>query len=91
MVRGAAAAEGLRLLAQAAAACQTVPFHGVELLDLPGRAGPGTSVVDVWHAAGTPPLMRPLAQPTCQAGRITSSRPVTATPLRAWTTTACSA
>jgi sigma-E factor negative regulatory protein RseB len=62
MMHGAAAAEGLRLLARAAQACQTVPFHGVELLDLRGMAGPGTAAVDVWHAAGTPPLMRPLAQ-----------------------------
>jgi sigma-E factor negative regulatory protein RseB len=62
MVHGAAAAEGLRLLAHAAQACQTVPFHGVEQLSLQGTAGPSTSVVDVWHIAGAPPLMRPTAQ-----------------------------
>lgn len=70
MVHGAAAAEGLRLLAHAARACQTVPFHGVEELDLRGMAGPRTAVVDVWHTAGTPPLMRPTAQlPDLPGGR----------------------
>jgi sigma-E factor negative regulatory protein RseB len=56
---GVAAAAGLKLLGRAALACQTVPFHGIEILDWRGTAGPGTSVVDVWHAAGAPPLMRP--------------------------------
>jgi sigma-E factor negative regulatory protein RseB len=62
MVHGAAAAEGLKLLAHAAQACQTVPFHGTEKLDLWGMAGPSTAEVDVWHAAGAPPLMRLAAQ-----------------------------
>jgi sigma-E factor negative regulatory protein RseB len=62
MMHGAAAAEGLELLARAAQACQTVPFHGVELLDLRGMAGPSIAVVDVWHTAGAPPRMRPMAQ-----------------------------
>ena len=38
----------LRLLAQAAQACQTMTYQGVEVLG----AGPDTSVVDVWHAPG---------------------------------------
>ncbi|HEY7430176.1 MAG TPA: sigma-E factor regulatory protein RseB domain-containing protein [Streptosporangiaceae bacterium] len=59
---GPDAAAGLKLLARAAMACQTVPFHGVEVLDLVGVAGPSSSVVDVWHASGTPPRMLPAAQ-----------------------------
>lgn len=38
----------LRLLSQAAQACQTMTYQGVEVLG----AGPDTSVVDVWHAPG---------------------------------------
>jgi sigma-E factor negative regulatory protein RseB len=61
-VTGAAAAVGLKLLGRAAQACRTVPFQGVEVLDWQGIAGPSTSLVKVWHAAGTPPLMRPALQ-----------------------------
>ena len=39
---------GLRLLSQAAQACQTMTYQGVEVLG----AGPDTSVVDVWHSPG---------------------------------------
>jgi sigma-E factor negative regulatory protein RseB len=57
-----ASAAGLKLLGRAALACQTVPFHGVEVLDWQGMVGQGAAVVDVWHATGTPPLMRTALQ-----------------------------
>jgi sigma-E factor negative regulatory protein RseB len=57
-----ASAAGLKLLGRAALACQTVRFHGVEVLDWQGMAGLSAAVVEVWHAAGTPPLMRTALQ-----------------------------
>lgn len=62
MPGGAAAREGMKLLGRAAAACRAVPFQGVEILDWHGPAGPGTSVVNVWHARGARPLTRAALQ-----------------------------
>src|SRR5215469_12668462 len=41
-----------RLLSQAARACHTMTYAGVEVLGARGGPGPATSVVNVWHAPG---------------------------------------
>jgi sigma-E factor negative regulatory protein RseB len=53
---GAAQAAGLRLLSEAAAACRSVSYQGVEL----AWWGPGgdTSLVDVWHQPGSQAVMQ---------------------------------
>jgi sigma-E factor negative regulatory protein RseB len=49
----AAGQSTLRLLSQAARACHTMTYAGVEVLgDWSGEPGPVTSVVNVWHAPG---------------------------------------
>lgn len=42
----------MRLLSQAAQACRTMTYKGVEVLGEWGGPGPATSVVNVWHAPG---------------------------------------
>jgi sigma-E factor negative regulatory protein RseB len=49
---------GLRLLEDAAAACRSVAFEGVEVMDWWGPAGPASAAVDVWHAPGGQILAR---------------------------------
>jgi sigma-E factor negative regulatory protein RseB len=51
---GPAQAAGLRLLREAAQACRSVPYQGVEVAwwGPGGRAGRDTSVVQVWHQPG---------------------------------------
>lgn len=44
-----ASSTGLRLLRQAAAACQTVPFHGVQISTWFGSTNQTASVIQVWH------------------------------------------
>jgi negative regulator of sigma E activity len=51
----------VRLLSQAALASQRMPYEGVEVLAGWSRAGPATSVVDVWHSAGGVTLTRSAA------------------------------
>jgi sigma-E factor negative regulatory protein RseB len=53
----AARTPALRLLSQAAQACQTMTYRGEEVLG----AGPVTSVVDVWHAPGGVTLAQAVA------------------------------
>lgn len=43
---------GLHLLAQAAVACRSVAFEGVEVMDWWGPLGPADAAVHVWHAPG---------------------------------------
>jgi sigma-E factor negative regulatory protein RseB len=45
-------AASVRLLGQAAQACSRMSYQGEEMLGDWGQAGPATSVVQVWHAAG---------------------------------------
>lgn len=45
-------AASVRLLSQAAQACRRISYQGEEMLGDWGKAGPATSVVEVWHAAG---------------------------------------
>lgn len=40
---------GLRLLSEAAAACESVPFHGVQISTWFGTASQTASVIQVWH------------------------------------------
>jgi len=43
---------GQRLLAEAAAACQDISYHGVQIVAWWGEDGASTSVVEVWHLPG---------------------------------------
>jgi sigma-E factor negative regulatory protein RseB len=45
-------APATRLLSQAAQACRTITYQGVEVLGEWGGPGPATSVVNVWHTPG---------------------------------------
>ncbi len=47
-----AGAAGLRLLRQAAAACQDISYRGSQVVLWRGQGGTSTSVVHVWHQAG---------------------------------------
>jgi sigma-E factor negative regulatory protein RseB len=49
--RGPAQAAGLKLLGQAALACRSVSYHGLEMAWW-GQGGGDTSVVEVWHQPG---------------------------------------
>jgi sigma-E factor negative regulatory protein RseB len=49
--RGPAQAAGLKLLSQAAQACRSVSYQGIEMAWW-GPGGGSTSVVDVWHQPG---------------------------------------
>jgi sigma-E factor negative regulatory protein RseB len=68
---GQASSSGLRLLSQAAAACQNLSYAGVQLTAGHGPDGNWTSVVNVWHQrnhqtmvqAVTVPAARPRGQP----------------------------
>jgi hypothetical protein len=53
-----AAAAGLRLMTEAAAACETVAFRGTQVTAWWGQAGGSASVLQVWHRPGTPILAR---------------------------------
>lgn len=52
------ARHGLRLLREAATACQKVPFRGVQLAAWWGPAGGSASVIQVWHRPGGAVLAR---------------------------------
>lgn len=43
---------GLRMLSDAATACRSVAFEGVEVMDWWGPAGQASATVKVWHAPG---------------------------------------
>jgi hypothetical protein len=71
---------GLRLLSQAAVACQTVPFHGVQISTWFGSAAETASVIQVWHRSdgqilvqasptGTSPAEPGQADPDVLAGQ----------------------
>jgi sigma-E factor negative regulatory protein RseB len=51
----------MRLLSQAAQACRTMTYQGVEVLGEWGGPGPATSVVNVWHAPGGVTLAEAMA------------------------------
>jgi sigma-E factor negative regulatory protein RseB len=53
-------ASSVRLLSQAAKACRTISYQGEEMLSDRGRAGPASSVMDVWHASGGVTMARPV-------------------------------
>ena len=71
---------GLRLLSQAAVACETVPFHGVQISTWFGSAAETASVIQVWHRSdgqilvqasptGTSPAEPGQARPGVPAGQ----------------------
>src|SRR5262249_15619621 len=51
----------VRLLSQAARACLTTTYAGVEVLGAWGEYGPATSVMNVWHAPGRVTLAETVA------------------------------
>ena len=54
--QGASARAGLRLMAEAAAACKTVAYYGVQVAIRWGRGGTSASVVQIWHRPGSTAL-----------------------------------
>lgn len=64
-----AASTGLRLLRQAATACQQVTYHGVQVVAWWGSDGPATSTVDVWHQPGRGTLAQPASTADGTPGR----------------------
>ena len=60
----------LRLLSQAARACHTMTYQGVEMLGGWSAAGPATSVVDVWHAPGGVTLAQAVAPAPHWSGEV---------------------
>jgi hypothetical protein len=64
-----AASAGLRLLRQAATACQQVSYHGVQLVAWWGSDGSATSTVDVWHQPGHGTLAEPAGAPASAPDR----------------------
>jgi sigma-E factor negative regulatory protein RseB len=52
---------GLRLLKQAAAACQTTSYSGEQVMLWWGQGETSASVVDVWHQPGQATLVQPAA------------------------------
>jgi sigma-E factor negative regulatory protein RseB len=52
LARPPAHSASVRLLSQAAQACRRISYQGEEMLGDWGKAGPATSVVEVWHASG---------------------------------------
>jgi sigma-E factor negative regulatory protein RseB len=49
---------GVELMTEAAAACESVPFQGIEMDAWWGSAGEGASVLQVWHRPGDAILAR---------------------------------
>lgn len=54
----APASAGIRLLRQAALACQDTPYRGVQVVLWLGQGDPTTSVIDIWHQPGRVTLVR---------------------------------
>jgi hypothetical protein len=50
---------GIRLLQQAAVACQDTPYRGVQAVLWWGQGDPTTSLIDVWHQPGQVAVVRP--------------------------------
>jgi sigma-E factor negative regulatory protein RseB len=67
-VPGVTASAGLRLLQQAAAACQRTSYSGEALVLWWGRGETSTSVVDVWHQPGGVTLVQAASPPASPAG-----------------------
>jgi hypothetical protein len=63
-------ASSVRLLSQAAQACRTTAYQGEEMLGDWGRAGPATSVVEVWHASGGVTMAHPVAAASPWSGEV---------------------
>ena len=63
-------ASSLRLLSQAARACRRTAYQGEEMLGDWGRAGPATSVVEVWHASGGVTLAQAVAAAPSWPGEV---------------------
>jgi sigma-E factor negative regulatory protein RseB len=63
-------APSVTLLDQAARACRTTAYAGVEVLGQWGGPGPATSVVNVWHAPGGVALAQPVAAAPRSSGEV---------------------
>ena len=64
-----AGSSGLRLLSQAATACQRVSYAGVQLTAGRGPAGSWASVVNVWHQRDHQTMVQAVTVPAPSAGR----------------------
>lgn len=73
------ASAGIRLLQQAAAACQNTPYRGVQVVLWLGPGDSTASVIDVWHQPGGVTLVRDAPGPSnpglYAAGPGSSSQP----------------
>jgi MucB/RseB N-terminal domain len=47
---------GLMLMKAAAAACQSVSYHGLQMVDWSSAAGANSYLIEVWHRSGQPEL-----------------------------------
>lgn len=63
-------ASSVRLLSQAAKACQTISYQGEEMLSDWGQAGPATSVMEVWHASGGVTMAHPVQAAPGSSGEV---------------------
>jgi hypothetical protein len=63
-------ASPVRLLSQAATACRTISYKGEEMMSDWGRAGPATSIVEVWHAAGGVTMAHPVQAAPGRPGEV---------------------
>jgi sigma-E factor negative regulatory protein RseB len=68
--RTAPQAPSVRLLSQAARACRTMTYEGVEVLGEWGGPGQATSVVNVWHAPGGVTLAQAVAAAPHWSGEV---------------------
>jgi sigma-E factor negative regulatory protein RseB len=62
--RSAASSSGLRLLSEAATACRSVSYQGVQLSAWQGPDGSWTSVVNVWHQRNHQTLIQAATLPS---------------------------
>ncbi|HUY44527.1 MAG TPA: sigma-E factor regulatory protein RseB domain-containing protein [Streptosporangiaceae bacterium] len=78
--QSAASSSGLRLLSEAATACRSVSYQGVQLTAWQGPDGSWTSLVNVWHQRDHQTLIQAETLPAGPAGPAASKPPLAADP-----------
>jgi sigma-E factor negative regulatory protein RseB len=66
---------GVRLLREAAAACQDISYRGVQIVAWWGDAGTSTSVLDVWHLPGRATMAKAAETETGPLGALPAGLP----------------